>query len=66
MRLAFVTLVVTYTSVECPDCRKKVAWIPGRRIVEVRTLARVQDGSGRGRVVSCKRCNHLCEVIEHG
>ena len=37
--------------------------VPGEPLVYVRTVAKDQ-ASGMGRIVSCKRCSSLVEVIE--
>lgn len=69
VRVAFVTLAavaraVTYTVARCPDCDRKLMTIPGEVMVEVRKLRAAGRPTGMGRVLSCKRCAELCEVIE--
>lgn len=65
--VALVTLTVTgaivFTEARCV-CGRVIMGIPGVIRVEVRRVT-VQSRSGRGRVVSCRRCATLCEVIEH-
>ncbi|HLB55143.1 MAG TPA: hypothetical protein VJK71_08545 [Gemmatimonadales bacterium] len=59
-----VTAVAVYTDARCPGCQRLIMAIPGLVTLEVRRVATTTDRSGRGRVVTCKRCG-LCEVIEH-
>ncbi len=61
--VARATLV--FTDARCPKCRRLVMAIPGLPTIEVRTVASNSDRSGRGRVVDCRRCSTLLEVIEH-
>jgi uncharacterized protein with PIN domain len=60
-----VRLAVTFTDVRCPDCNRKLMAIPGSPRIERRTVKNDAERSGRGRVVSCRRCSSLVEVIEH-
>lgn len=67
--IAVVTLaanVVCYGRVDCPSCGKMVAALPDPSFVEVRTFREYRKALGRGPVVFCRTCKHLCEVIEHG
>jgi hypothetical protein len=62
-----VTLTVTagiiFTDARC-ICGRRIMSIPGHVTVEVRRVTEAER-SGRGRVVSCRRCSSLVEVIEH-
>jgi hypothetical protein len=60
-----ITASVVYTDVRC-ICNRRVMSVPGVVAVEVRVVKSDADRSGRGRVLSCKRCSSLLEVIEHG
>ena len=60
-----VAVVVAYTRAVCPHCGKLLYLVPGDFTIVRRKLNRVVDGSGRGRVVSCRRCSTLLEVVEH-
>jgi hypothetical protein len=40
--------------------------VPGRVTLDVRKVADNASRSGRGSVVSCKRCGTLAEVVVHG
>lgn len=55
---------VVYTDVRC-TCNRRIMAVPGLVTVEVRVVKSDKDRSGRGRVLSCKRCSSLLEVIEH-
>jgi hypothetical protein len=54
----------TYKHVECL-CGRVLFDIPGNPTVEVRVLDAYSHRSGRGRVLKCKRCRRIVEVIEH-
>lgn len=58
-------LAAVFTDAHCPDCNRRLMAIPGRPTIECRTVKSDADRSGRGRVVACKRCSSLVEVIEH-
>jgi len=53
-----------YSVVRCPECDRRIMDVPGDPHIETRTVD-PDRASGRGRVVSCKRCSSLIEVIEH-
>jgi hypothetical protein len=59
--------VVIYANVRCgnPSCGRNIMAIPGPAIVSVSVVKSNAERSGRGRVVQCKRCLSLCEVVEH-
>jgi len=64
--VALVSMTVTvaaYSDVRCPKCHRLVMTVPGRVMIEVRTPRDNADRSGRGAVVSCKRCGGLVEAI---
>jgi hypothetical protein len=71
-----VTAVVTqtvratlafYTNLKCPSCSRVVIAVPGDGArVELRVARTVSERSGRGPVVSCKRCSSLVEIVTHG
>jgi hypothetical protein len=69
--VALVTVSVTaratviYTDARCPTCNRRVMSVPGTMTLDVRVVANDAARSGRGRVVGCKRCATLCEIIEH-
>ena len=69
--LSVVAGAVSHTEVRCAGkradgriCNRKVMVIPGHAVVEVR-VSTTSQGSGRGRVVDCPRCNSLLEIVEH-
>lgn len=67
--VALVTLTVAgsvrlFTDVRC-RCSHRVMMVPGVAIVEVRIVVSNAASTGRGRVVECRSCRSLCEVIEH-
>lgn len=51
-----------YSVVRCPNCSRRIMDVPGKPLILARV---VESASGRGRVVSCKRCKSLVEVIEY-
>lgn len=67
--IACVSLTVTaecvYTDIRCTRCQKQLYLSPGEIKIEVRIIPRANAASGRGRIVKCRRCTSLCEVIEH-
>ncbi len=68
--VALVSLTVTarafsYTDVHCPKCNRRVLALPGSHLLEVRLVASESERSGRGAVVSCRRCKSLVEAISH-
>jgi len=60
-----VSRAVVFTDVRCPSCQRRVMAIPGKPTLDVRVVQSDADRSGRGRVISCKRCSALLDVIEH-
>jgi hypothetical protein len=54
---------VSYVDARCPECARKVAAVPGPCLLDVRAVTSDADRSGRGVVVSCKRCSLLCEIV---
>lgn len=69
--VVYVTLTVAarmmaYTVVRCPGCSLKLVDVPGRVLIEARTIESRNHACGRGFIVACKRCRDLCEVVEHG
>jgi len=54
---------LVFSVVRCPECGRRIMDVPGEPLVYVRTVAKDQ-ASGMGRIVSCKRCSSLVEVIE--
>lgn len=62
--LTVVRATIVYTDARCV-CNRRVMSIPGVVTIEVRVVKSDNDRSGRGRVVHCKRCSSLLEVIEH-
>lgn len=56
---------IVFTDVRCPNCRRRIMSVPGTPVIDVRAVRTDADRSGRGRVLGCKRCSTLCEVIEH-
>lgn len=70
-RVALVSLTVyrasVYTEARCPPpCNRKVMDIPGVVVIQTKALQNDDERSGRGRVVHCKKCGCLVEIIEHG
>lgn len=69
--VALASLTVTagaifvYTPVRCPKCNKRVMDIPGNPILEVRVVKSENERSGRGPVVSCRKCHSLIEAVAH-
>lgn len=69
--LVSVTVVTTaratvaYTDARCANCNRRIMAIPGVVALEVFTVAQDVDRTGRGRVVGCKRCGALNEIVEH-
>ena len=53
-----------YSVVRCPDCYRRLMDVPGDPLIQTR-IVEADQASGRGRVVCCKRCSALVEVIEH-
>lgn len=71
VQVALVSLTVyratVYTEARCPPpCNRKVMDIPGVVVIQTRAIKSEDERSGRGRVVPCKKCGGLVEVIEHG
>ncbi len=71
MALATLTAVAravfaSFTQARCPKCKRRIMDIPGDVILEERMVNSEAERSGRGRVVSCRRCQKLVEIIEHG
>lgn len=62
--LTVTARAVVYTSVRCP-CGRLIMAIPGTVVAEPRIVANNNARSGRGRVVECRRCQSLVEIIEH-
>lgn len=60
-----VTRAIVFTDARCPGCNRKLMAIPGVVSVESRLVRTNDQRSGRGRVVSCRRCSSLVEIIEH-
>lgn len=58
--------VAAYTEARCAACNRVIGAWPGAVTLEVRKVANNAARSGRGVGVPCKRCNQLCEVINHG
>jgi hypothetical protein len=59
--------VAFYTNLKCPSCERVVIAVPGDGAkVELRVARTVAERSGRGPVLSCKRCSSLIEIIAHG
>lgn len=63
--LSVTQVVAIYTEARCPTCHRQIMAVPGSVTIEVRPLANQGERSGRGAVVSCKRCQQLREVIVH-
>lgn len=60
------TRAFVYSDVRCPNCTRVVMAVPGLGSnVEARTVRDSASRSGRGPVVSCKRCKSLVEVVTH-
>jgi hypothetical protein len=55
---------VCYSVVRCPECDRRIMDVPGKPLILTR-LVDANHASGRGRVVACKRCKNLVEVIEY-
>lgn len=64
---ATLTVVATWTNAQCPPpCGRVVMAVPGRVLLEAKRLTSFGRRSGRGRVITCPRCESAVEVIEHG
>ena len=63
--LVTVTVVgaISFTGARC-ICGHKVMTIPGVVRVEVRVVVN-NDRTGNGRVVDCRKCRRLLEIVEH-
>lgn len=55
--------VVLFTEARCL-CGHRIMMTPGAALIEVRRVASNAASSGHGRVVECRSCSSLCEVIE--
>ena len=67
--VALVSLTVVaaavYTAAHCPDCDRWLYLAPGNVTIVAHRIQRAAEGTGMGRVVGCKRCGTLCEIVEH-
>lgn len=65
--VAAATLTLAaWTNAHCPPpCDRVVMTVPGSVLLEARRLVSFGGRSGRGRVVTCPRCEKPVEVIEH-
>ena len=64
----YVTLTLTanvllFTEARCL-CGHRVMMTPGVALIEVRRVASNAASSGRGRVVECRSCSSLLEILE--
>lgn len=57
--------VALYTEARC-ICGHRVMMIPGMALVGVYAVESNARSSGRGRIVECRKCHSLCEVLEYG
>ena len=59
-----VATLIRYTAASCPKCGKLLYLAPGERTIITRAILRLEDGHGHGRLLKCKGCKTLSEVLE--